>query len=239
MSYQVGKYRRKTVYYIKIVFAGLKQYNEQTDRLSLLCMMSICSWLYDAKHVLQLSELDIAVDVKDKFDSVSVLPVKRVPNVRYYKPNDEQRYNETVYIEKINLKRKDRVSSRSYIYDKTEKEGLDRTVTRFELKLQTAFFKGCKKDIVLSIGSALDRYAILYFNDLSEKATVIQQYTEIVASNLQNKSRKLQELDLEAYRLYPDMNYIRKFLSLVLFTHDFHTNMDEEWFVESILDELS
>ena len=242
MSYQVGMHRRETVYYIKIVFAGLKQYNEVTDRLSLLCMMSICSWLYNGGHLLQLSEFDIAVDVEDKFDSILVLPVKRVPNVKYYSPNEEQRYSETVYLEKINLKRKERVSSRSYIYNKTEKDGLDTVVTRFELKLQTSFFKRSAtahfEDMVFSIGVALDRYAILYFANPMEKDAVIQQYIDIVDSNVQNKSRKLQGLDLEAYRLYPDMNYVKQFLSLVLFTHDFHTNMNDELFVESVLAEL-
>jgi len=244
MSYQAGKKRRTTVYYVKVTWAGIKTYNEFTDNLSLLCMLSMTSWLRYNKIDFRLSELDLGIDVQSDFEHVFVLPVKRVPNVKYYKPDAIQKYEgQTAWIEKINLKRKDHVASRAYIYDKQYKEDLDDVVARFELKLQTGFFNNPKlskyNSMLLAIYKALDRYAVLHFEDVNAKHYVVQQYNEIINSDIKNKSRKIKGLELDQYRLYPDTKFIDEFLSIVLYTKDFHTNMGEEWFVESILEQLN
>lgn len=244
MSYQAGKKRRRTVYYIKVVWAGIKSYNEFTDNLSLICMLSMTSWLGANNIGFRLSELDLGIDVETDFEYMSVLPVKRVPNVQYYNPGDVQRYvGQTAWIEKINIKRKNDVSLRGYTYDKQHKEDLDKMIARFELKLQTGFFNNPKLNnfdsVVLAIKNALDRYAVLYFEDVKLKYYIEQQYIDIVDSDIKNKSRKIRGLELDPYRLYPDTKFIEEFLSTVLFTNDFHTNMDEEWFVQSILKKLN
>lgn len=243
MSYQAGKQRTQTVYYIKVIWAGIKNYNEFTDDLSLVCMLSMTSWLRANKIECRLSEVDLAVDVESHFENVSVLAVKRVPNVKYYKPDDVQKYEgETAWIEKINIKRKDHVASRAYVYDKQYKEDLDNVITRFELKLQTDFFNNPKVDnfhsILLAIYNALDRYAVMYFEDVNAKNYIEQQYIDIIDSDIKNKSRKIKGLELDPYRLYPDTKFIEEFLSTILFTKDFHTNMNDEWFVQSVLSQL-
>ena len=244
MSYQAGKKRGKTVYYVKVIWAGIKSYNEFTDNMSLICMLSMTSWLRANKIDFRLSELDLGIDVERYFEHVSVLPVKRVPNVKYYNPDDVQKYvGQTAWIEKINIKRKDHVASRAYTYDKQHKEDLKDEVTRFELKLQTGFFNNSKLDnfysVVLAIYNALDRYAVLYFEDINVKHYIEQQYMDIVGSDIKNKSRKIKGLELDPYRLYPDTKFIEQFLSTVLYTKDFHTNMGEEWFVDSTLEKLN
>lgn len=233
MSSQVGKGRVQTVFFIKIVFAGIKNYNELTDRLSLLCMLSITSWLSANGYALTLTEFDIAIDIfESSFDNVMALCVKRVPNVKYYEPDEEQTYDQTAYIEKTNLKRKDHVSSRAYTYNKQTKEKLDESIVRFELKLQPSWFNNKKTtnfyELLLSIFAALDKYAVMYFEDINAKSFIAQQYTDIINSDIKNKSRKLKGLELDPYRLYPDTNFIKQFLSILLFTKDFHTSMDEE-----------
>lgn len=242
MSYQVGKYRHQTVYYIKIIFAGIRQYDEFTDNLSLICMMSICSWLYNLRLFPQLTELDLGIDVESAYENMLVLPVKRVPNVNYYKPHEEQLYDSTVWIEKINPKRKDKVASRSYLYNRANKGQAEKEIVRFELKLQTSFFSKKRTEhftvMLDAIITALDRYAILHFTNINEQNMIIQQYNAIVESDLQNKSRKLQGLEIDMYRLQPNVSFISNYLQTVLTTHDFHTNMDDDSFVEMVIDTL-
>lgn len=242
MSFQVGKDRNKTVYFIKIVWAGIKKYNE-FDKLSLFCILNICSWLNSLGIVLRICELDVAVDIKSFSENILVLPINRVPNVSYYTPNEEQPFTETTYIEKINLKRKDHLSLRSYLYSKNEKENLDNEIiTRFEVALRTAFFTNKSTsfyELLTSIYKVLDRYAILHFQNLNEKNYVIQDYNNIINSDIKNKSRKLNGLHLEPYRLYPDTKFIEEFISTILFTKDFHSNMNDEWFVQTVLSEFN
>ena len=207
MSSQVGKGRVQTVFFIKIVFAGIKSYHELTDNLSLLCMLSIASWLSANGYILALTELDIAIDIfESSFDNVMGLCVKRVPNVKYYEPDEEQTYDQTAYIEKINLKRKEHVSSRAYTYNKQFKEELDESIVRFELKLQPSWFNNKKTsnfyELLLSIFAALDKYAVMYFEDINAKSFIAQQYTDIINSDIKNKSRKLKGLELDSYRLH-------------------------------------
>ena len=200
MSFQVGKDRKQTVYFIKIVWAGIKKYNE-FDKLSLVCILSICSWLNSLGIILRICELDVAVDIKSFSENLLVLPINRVPNVSYYTPNEEQPFTETTYIEKINVKRKDNLSSRSYLYSKNEKEKLeDEIITRFEVALKTAFFTNKSTsfyELLQSIYKTLDRYAILRFKNKNERNSIIQEYNHVINSDIKNKSRKLNGLHLE------------------------------------------
>lgn len=243
MCFQVGKNRNQTVYFIKIVWAGLKKYNELTDNLSLICMLSVCSWLNSINGVkFRLCELDVAIDVRDYLNNVLILPLNRVPNVDYYRLDEEQPFEETTYIEKINIKRKEHLSSRAYLYNKNYREQLeDEVITRFEVALKTAFFKNKSTnllEILSSIYKTLNRYAILHFSDLYEKESMIQEYNGIIDSDIKNKSRKLNSLHLTPIRLFHNFGFIEKFLSTVLFIKDFHLNMGEDWFVDLMLSKL-
>ena len=77
MSFQVGKNRNKTVYFIKIVWAGIKKYNV-FDKLSLVCMFSICSWLNSLGVILRLCELDVDIDIESLFENVLILPLNNL-----------------------------------------------------------------------------------------------------------------------------------------------------------------
>ncbi len=244
MSFQVDKKRSKTVYFIKIVWAGLKKYNEFTDRLSLLSMLSICSYLNgELRYNLKLCELDIAQDINEYSENILVLPINRVPNVNYYRPDEEQPFAETTYIEKINIKRKKHLSLRSYVYPKHEREGLDdEVITRFEVALKTAFFSNKSTDfheILASVQKALNRYAVLRISNFDERNSIVQEYNGIIDSDIKNKSRKLNSLPLDGNRLFFDLNAIEEFLGTVLYIKDFHISMHEDWFVEAVLSKLN
>lgn len=243
MSYQTGKKRQTAVYYIKIIWAGMKTYNELKDNMSLVCMLSITSWLGDNIIGYSFCQLNLGIDVESCFEHVSVLPVKRVPDVTYYEPGDMQKYvGQTARIEKINIKRKNHVASRAYMYEKQYKEELDDVVTRFELKLQAAFFTpklNIFDNALLAINNALGRYAVLHFENVDDKRHIEQQYLDIVESDMKNKSRKIKGLELDLYRLYPDTKFLEGYLATVYFVDDFHTNMEDDCFVQGTVEQMN
>lgn len=199
-------------YYIAVKFAGLKSYNDAADRLSNNILVLVCAYLNTNQIVFKLTELDIAIDAKVSFEHMLVLCTKKSPKTNYWRVGDPQAYeNQTTYVEKIEVNKRNKAILRSYLYDKSLKEGLSYNLTRFEVKLQSAFFNKYGFDIN-PIQNALHRYHVMYFEDTEVKHSKIEAY-----NNYQNpQKREIRRLGFEAYRLHPNMAYIASFIGYIL-----------------------
>ena len=197
-------------YYIRIRFAGLKSHKQKQDKASYKALMTICAWLNTTRTNFRLVELDVAIDIYSNFYNVLAVCTNKSPNVPYNGLGNIQ-YIEgtpTTYIENyINKEQRKEAVLRSYLYNKSVKEELDFTVTRFELKLQNRFF--LKNEFnVKSIMNALDRYYVMYFENKRGKEQKIDEYNKykVVAT------REINRLEFESYRLYPNHNVIKEFI---------------------------
>lgn len=205
-----GNYTIK--HYVSVKFAGLKSYNEIADQKSNDILVLICAYLNSNRIVFKFTELDVALDAKVSFEHMLALCTKKSPKTSYWKVGEPQTYeNETTYIEKIEESKRNKSILRSYLYDKGHKEGLSYNVTRFEIKLQSAFFNKYGFDIN-PIQNALHRYHVMYFEDLGLKNSKIDAY-----NNYQKpQKREIQRLGFEEYRLYPNIDYIVSFIDYLL-----------------------
>jgi len=128
-------------------------------------------------------------DITSKIENILAVCTKRTANISYFQLGDKdgntiQKNDGTYYIEKFNThKQKRNAMSRAYIYDKRKKE-LDKfkrdigfNLTRFELKLQKRFF--VKNEYSGSVmDKALQKYTVLFFEDMLQKRLFIQTYNE-------------------------------------------------------------
>ena len=133
-------------HYITIRFAGLKRYNTKIDTSSRDILISICAWLNTFQIKFRLIELDIAIDINSQLDNVLVLCTKKSPKTEYYDLNQKQFYTDTIYRENMKKEKLKKTVLRADYYNKRLKErksknelGFD--LTRFEVKLQTQYFK--------------------------------------------------------------------------------------------------
>lgn len=213
-----------TKYYIRIRFAGLKSYNKLFDEGSYYCLMTICAWLNTTRTNFRLVELDIAIDVNSNFYNVLVVCINKSPNVSYNRLGSIQYYDliPTTYIEDYkNVRQRKESVLRAYLYDKSAKERLNSTITRFELKLQNRFFLKNEFD-TKSIINAFDRYYVMYFEDEKEKEQRIRAYNKYKVAT----SREINRLEFERYRLYPNHNIIKEFIRQIQSVYvDFHWNI--------------
>jgi hypothetical protein len=196
------------IYYISTKFAGLKRYNELVDNASLDCLFRICAFFNSHNLVFKVTQLDIAIDINTKFENVLAVCTKRTPNTQYFSLSEQQKFEQTRYVENIAYDKLHKVSKHAYTYDKAFKEGLDFDLTRFELSLNPKFFSKNALNIE-NIAKALDRYHVMYFPTTKEKQTKINEYE----SYTNFRSRDIKKIGFEAYRLYPDLIYINEFLS--------------------------
>lgn len=202
--------RFKRLYYIRIRFAGLKSHNFDYDRSAFNCLMSICAFLNTTGTPFKLTELDIAMDLFDSFDNVLVACTRKASYVPYNPLGFKQFFNgvPTSYIEDYSepKQRRDAVM-RSYLYDKTAKNRLLFSITRFELKLQNRFFINNGFNLT-SITSALDKYHVMYFRNKREKQHMINKYN----SYKNVTSREIQRLGFDNHRVYPNITVVEEFL---------------------------
>jgi len=197
-------------YYIRIRFAGLKRYNDVIDHKSKLCLMLLCGWLKSTGILFRLVELDIAIDIFCPFYNILVACTRKTPHVAYNDVGHTQYYDgvPTSYIEAINSRRASKVAtSRSYLYNKSSKEGLNVNVTRFELKLQNKYFKSFGFN-AQSIIDALSKYHVMYFSNLTQKRYIINKLNSYQSVH----RREINRLGLEGYRLYPNAKVIKQFI---------------------------
>jgi len=197
-------------FYINIKFAGLKRYDKTIDKASFDSLLRVCAYLNTREIPFYLTELDICIDAKCKFDHLLSICVRKSPKTNYYSLRDSQQYDTTTYLEKIQKEKLNRAVLRAYTYDKSHKEDLDYPLTRFELKLQPKYFNKYGFDIK-AIEKAINRYYVMYFENLDVKNSKIDKYN----SYIKPKKREIERLRLEDHRIYADMNYIEDFIDLL------------------------
>ena len=198
---------KNTIYFIAIEFAGLKRYNK-FDKIAMDCLIRVVAYLNTNNIPFNFTGIDIAVDIHIPFINTYSFCNKKAPHVTYYTTYEKQPYASTQYIEKFLLTHH-RVMKRAYLYDKNIKEeDLCYNITRFELKLQSNFFN--KHSFMVGVlEKELDRYHILCFSTLQEKAIALSMYAPY--ENIIRR-RDLHKLGLDRYRVIPDTKEIEYFL---------------------------
>jgi len=221
------KYDRKkrptNIYYISIKLAGLKRYNKAIDNASSDCLFRLCAFFNSNFLIFKITQLDITIDIYAKFNNVLTVCTKRTPNTQYYSLSEQQVFEQTRYVEKIAYDRLYKVSKHAYTYDKAYKEKLPYDLTRFELSLNPKFF-GKNGANIDAIAKALDRYHVMYFPTIRDKQIKINEYESF--TNF--RSRDIKKIGFEAYRLYPDLIYIDKFLYWMFNVELFHFVKNED-----------
>jgi hypothetical protein len=130
---------KRTIYYITVEIAGLKQYH-RNDKIAHDCLIRLVAYLNTNQIGFEYTGIDIAVDMVCPFRYVYAFCNKKAAGVKYYKVYERQPYPTSHYVEKYNHTHHD-VMKRSYLYDKSIKENnIKYPLTRFELKLQSSFF---------------------------------------------------------------------------------------------------
>lgn len=212
-------------YYISIKFAGLTRHNEKIDYASNDCLFRLCAFFNSNDILFRITQLDIAIDIYAKFNNVLAVCTKKTPNTHYFSLSEQQRFEETRYIEDIAQDRLYKVSKHAYTYDKGYKEGLDFDLTRFELSLKPKFFS--KNGVSIdAIAQALDRYHVMYFSTIKEKKSKINEYESY--SNF--RTRDIKKIGFELYRLYPDLVYLNQLLHWIFTIDYFDMGIDDESF---------
>ena len=216
---------RAEYYYININFYGLMRYNKNIDNISLFLVHTVSAYLNTNNIHFRLTEIDMAMDINAQLDNVLALCTKRTANINYFQlgtididGNDIQEYSGTYNIEKFEShKQKKNAMSRAYLYDKRKKEiekfkrDIGFELTRFELKLQKRYFVK-NKYTGSSLYIAIQKYSVLYFEDLNQKKLFIKQF------NKANTSRKRKKVittvidNNDASLLTPNLNNVYKLL---------------------------
>jgi len=210
-------HRPNSIYYISIKLAGLKRYNEVIDNASSDCLFRVCAFCNSNELVFKMTQLDIALDINAKFNNVLTVCTKRTPNTQYFSLSEQQVFKQTRYVEDIARDRLHKVSKHAYTYDKAYKEGLDYSLTRFELSLNPKFF-GKNGANIDAIAKALDRYHVMYYPTIKEKTNKINEYESFINF----RSRDIKRIGFEAYRVYPNLMYINEFLYWMFNVELFH-----------------
>lgn len=212
-SIKTGAYGRgNTTYFLNVVCTGLMSYDDFIDGLRYDLLLSICSWFNDNRVMFRFRELDCNIDAVCPYENFHVIQTKRAPRGKY-NSSEEQVYTTTHYMQK---KTKYWSSGTSALfYDKQAKEALCEPTSRFELKLLLK--KEQTKDINIlhkRIVNMFDRYAVFYFENLNVKSDVIGIQNYIENSNTTNKAMEYKKLMLQLnyYRLYPNIDYIMGFI---------------------------
>jgi hypothetical protein len=196
-------------YYIRIRFAGLKSHKQRQDEASFNALMTICAFLNTTRSKFRMVELDVSIDAYCNFDNILAICVKKSGNTTYNQIGHKQYYKgiPTTYIEKyINSNEADNAVVRSYLYDKSVKEGLIGSITRFELKLQNRFFLQYGFN-AQSIINAMNKYYVMYFESAEQKS----QYCSVL-KNFRITQDEIEIFGLNRFRLYLDGNVIKEFI---------------------------
>ena len=202
------------VYYVAVSFYGLTRHHI-SDTGSRQCLLSLCKYINNNQIIFRITQLDVCLDIKAPFENILTLLTRRVPNVRYFMPDEVHDNGKIRRIEHVSAGRYNKASVRAYTYDKMAKNPwIKYDLTRFELKFNSSFFKGVDKPMT-AIKKAIDRYTIMYFEDLQTRSTVLARYTE----QWDCKKIDISKLDIEKYTLTVDIDYVSEFIEM-LFTID-------------------
>lgn len=194
-------------YYVAVSFYGLKSYIGILDNLSNGCLFAVCGILNTFSIEYVFTELDVCLDIGAKIDNILAICTTKLPRTEYHLVNNSFYNGDTVYIEKFTKDRFSYYSQRAYIYNKAKKENLKFPLTRFELKLQKAFFFNNELDSNIII-NALNRYTVMYFQNIYEKSTIIDKYN----SYSRVSKRDINRMELDKYKLKPDVVKIERFI---------------------------
>ena len=201
-------------FYIRVRWCGLKSFKSKQDEASFNSLMTICALLNTTRSNYRFVELDIALDLFCPFNKALAACINPVNNVPYNPIGFLQYFNgvPTTYIEDYKDKKKRGAAMRrSYLYDKSKKEGLDYfVVTRFEVKLQNRYFLEYGFNLS-AISTALSKYAIFHFKSVQDK--------QLEVYNLGNK-KSLNYLDLfkleqNYQRVHYDLEVVKEFIRQV------------------------
>ena len=201
------------LYYIRIRFAGLKSHIQRNDEASFNALMTICAFLNTTRTKYRMVELDVAIDTHCSFDNILAICVNKSGKTTYNEIGHKQYYKgiPTSYIEKYgNEQEANDAVVRSYVYDKSFKEGLiSSKITRFELKLQNRFFLRYGFN-TQSIINAMNKYYVMYFEYVKMK----NQYIDLF-NNFKITPKNIEILGLSKYRLHVNENIIKEFIRQV------------------------
>ena len=203
----------KGLYYIRIRFAGLKSHKQRQDEATFNALMTICAFLNTTRSKFRMVELDLAIDTFCNFDNILAICVNKSGSTTYNQIGHKQYYKgsiPTTYIEKYrNEQEANNAVLRAYLYNKSAKEGLYSSITRFELKLQNRFFLqyGLSEK---SIMEAINRYYVMFFDSIQKKT----QYIHIL-NNFKSTPKEMEILGLNRFRLFANKNVVREFVRLV------------------------
>ena len=200
-----------TTYYIALEFAGIIQYNVKLDRVANDALLAVCGYLNTRYITFRITGLDIALDIFTDYDKVLALCTKKSPTTEYYAANEMQVYETTTYIEKIPQHKQDSVVQKAYLYDKAVKEKLDYKLTRFEVKLQSQFFRKNRHNLFGSIMKALNKYHVMYVPNAKEKQRLKNEYDRASAM----RQRDIKRIGFDQYRCYYDMTAIVGFINVI------------------------
>lgn len=201
------------LYYIRIRFAGLKSHKQKQDEASFNALINICGFLNTTSTRFRMVELDVAIDTHCSFDNILAICVKKSGKTTYNEIGHKQYYKgiPTTYIEKYGKEQEaNDAVVRSYVYDKSSKEGLiGSKITRFEHKLQNRFFLryGFNNQ---SIINAMNKYYVMYFESLDKKS----QYVSFL-NNFRSTSKDMEIFGLDSFRLFVDENVVKEFIRQV------------------------
>ncbi len=194
-------------YYITVSFYGLKSHIGILDNLSIGCLFAVCGILNTFNINYVFTELDVCLDISAKIDNVLAICTTKLSRTEYHLVNNSFYSGDTVYIEKISKDKISHNSQRAYVYNKAKKENLNYPLTRFELKLQKSFFK--KELDFATIVNALNRYTVMYFPNIYEKNMIVDKYNSYTRVSKRDTDR----MDLDRYRLKPDVVKIERFIN--------------------------
>ncbi|MFY4857135.1 hypothetical protein ACOTVL_01590 [Aliarcobacter butzleri] len=205
-----NKFTRKSVinYYVVVSFYGLKSHIEILDNLSNGCLFTVCGILNTFNFNYVFTELDVCLDMNIKMDNILAICTTKLPRTEYHLLNNGFYNGDTVYIEKISKDRINYNSQRAYVYNKAKKENLRFPLTRFEIKLQKLFFINNEFDSEIIINT-LNRYAVMYFKNISEKNMIINKYN----SYSRVSKRDIEKMELNKYKLEFDVLKIEDFIN--------------------------
>ena len=194
-------------YYITVSFYGLKSHIGILDNLSIGCLFAVCGILNTFNINYVFTELDVCLDISAIIDNVLAICTTKLSRTEYHLVNNSFYSGDTVYIEKISKDKISHNSQRAYVYNKAKKENLNYPLTRFELKLQKSFFK--KELDFATIVNALSRYTVMYFPNIYEKNMIVDKYNSYTRVSKRDTDR----MDLDRYRLKPDVVKIERFIN--------------------------
>lgn len=213
-------------YTITISFYGLKRYQKEIDKRSLLLLKNIAAFLNSDNNYFSITELDICTDYDCHIDNLVAVCVNRKSRKKYNPLGEEdvdgkrvQKHKGTYDVEKFESHEKSKnVKKRAYLYNKRNKEiqkannDLGYDLSRFEVKLQSRFFL----DGIVSVGSFLEElkdYQLLHFKDLKQKHRFINKYNK--ANNNKHRKEILEKLSDNVMIVLPNMIHIGTFIRMI------------------------